>query len=244
MAKRFIDTGLFDDEWFSELSIEGKLFWVYYLTKCDNAGLLKNNIRLIQFQTGIKDISRVTQEIGNRLLRVNEVLYFCPKFIEFQYPGFPKSTAPQQKGACDLLIKAGIMNPETLEFIDNFKSQIRVTQELTNSYGNGNSNDNGKGNKGRSKSEKLDLSIIPESMKIALNLWLKYKTEKGQSYKKIGFEQLISKLEKDYPNGRGLLDAVRHSISNNYAGIYPPKQQFAENLDPLHDDLSQMDYTK
>lgn len=142
MAKRFIDTGLFEDPWFADLSTSGKVLWVYYLTRCDNAGLLKFNKKLMEFQTGIKSIETVIQELGNRLLRVNQELFFCPKFIEFQYPGFPKSKAPQQKGACDLLVKAGLMD----ENYNYSESYTTVTQDLAKSNGNGKGNIYGKGN--------------------------------------------------------------------------------------------------
>lgn len=133
MAKRFIDTELFEDEWFSELSTDAKLLWIYYITRCNHAGLLKFNKRLIEFQTGIKNIERVFEQLGNRLIRVSEVLYFCPKFIEFQYPNFPNSQVRQQNSAIKLLLENNI-NPETLTVSDTFNSIETVSKDLTKSY--------------------------------------------------------------------------------------------------------------
>lgn len=132
MAKRFIDTGIFDDEWFMDLSKDGKIVWLYFITKCDHAGLLHINLKLATVQTGIKDILTVIKELSNRIVRVNEQLFFIPKFIDFQYPDFPKSKVKQQASAIDLLVKYGILNKETLT----------LNKELTNSYGNGNDNGN------------------------------------------------------------------------------------------------------
>ncbi len=134
MAKRFIDTGLFDDEWFSELSQESKLFWIYYVTKCDHAGLLKYNKKLIEFQTGIKSLDTVIEELGKRLVRVKEELLFCPKFITFQYPGFPKSGVKQQDGAISLLTAVGLWDTKANKF-------QRVSELLPKSYVNDNGND-------------------------------------------------------------------------------------------------------
>ena len=67
MAKRFIDTNLFDDEMFLELSKDAKLFFLYFITKCDHAGVLKLNKKLFEFQTGIKDSVRVIKELSNSL---------------------------------------------------------------------------------------------------------------------------------------------------------------------------------
>jgi hypothetical protein len=129
MAKRFIDTGLFDDQWFSELSQDAKVMFMYYITKCNHAGLFKYNERLIKFQTGIEDPQRVIKELGKRLVTLKEELYFMPKYIEFQYPGFPKSKVKQQEGALRLLEEVGIG-------VDKLKTYLTVSKELSNSYDN------------------------------------------------------------------------------------------------------------
>lgn len=131
MAKRFIDTGLFDDPWFMDLSNDGKLFWVYCITKCDHAGIIEINRRLAEFQTGINSLLTVIEELGNRLLRIDDRLFFIPKFLEFQYPGFPNSKVRQQQSAVSILTKYG--------FIENGK--LTLNKELDNTYGNGNGND-------------------------------------------------------------------------------------------------------
>ena len=91
MAKRFIDTGLFDDQWFMNLSKDAKLLWIYLITKCDHAGIIEINERLIEFQTGIKSFKTTGAELGSRLYFVRESYYFIPKYIDFQYPNFPNS---------------------------------------------------------------------------------------------------------------------------------------------------------
>lgn len=141
MAKRFIDTALFDDEWFSELSQDSKIFWVYYITKCDHAGLLKNNRRLIEFQTGIKSLETVMEDFKGRIALVDG-LFFCLKFIQFQYPNFPKSNVRQQSSAISLLVNAGIFNPETLDYTEKIKSLLTVSKDLNKSYVYVNDNDN------------------------------------------------------------------------------------------------------
>jgi len=134
MAKRFIDTGLFDDEWFAELNPECKMFWIYYLTKCDHAGLLKYNKKLIEFQTGIKSLDTVIEQLGNRLVRVNEQLFFCPKFIMYQYPGFPNCKFKAALSAINLLINNGLFDSETRLFKELPNSYLTVSKELPNSY--------------------------------------------------------------------------------------------------------------
>lgn len=108
MAKRFIDTGLFDDPWFMELSKDGKMLWIYLITKCNHAGIIDINNKLCKVQTDIENIETVIQELGNRLVRVDKQLFFIPKFIYYQYPKFPQSTVLQQKSAIEILTKYGL----------------------------------------------------------------------------------------------------------------------------------------
>ena len=74
MSKRFIDTNLFNDEWFCELTKDCKLFFLYYITQCDHAGILRLNKRLCKFQTGINDLDTVIKEFENCILTVKEGL--------------------------------------------------------------------------------------------------------------------------------------------------------------------------
>jgi hypothetical protein len=131
MAKRFIDTGIFDDSWYMDLSKDGKILWLYFITKCDHAGILNLNIKLCKVQTGINDIPTVIKELGNHLVTVRQLLYFIPKYIEFQYPNFPNSNVKQQASAIEILSKYHLFNKETLT----------VTQQLPNCYDNDNDND-------------------------------------------------------------------------------------------------------
>jgi len=183
MAKRFIDTGLFDDEWFSELNQDCKIFWVYYLTKCDHAGLLKNNKRLIEFQTGLKSLDTVIEHFKNRIITVNG-LFFCRKFIDFQYPGFPKSKVRQQDSAIQLLIKSGIWDEKNNKFKDLTNSKETLSKEYNNSYEHGTDNDSVIDNETETvnfgKSE--NLLLVPEMFSI---------------YKK-NLPTYLGSIEKDY----------------------------------------------
>jgi hypothetical protein len=133
MAKRFIDTGIFDDPWFMDLSLSGKVFWLYCITKCDHAGILELNEKLCQFQTGIKDIQSVIKGLGNRLIMVKEQYYFIPKFLEYQYPNFPNSNVRQQESAIKILSSFGLFNIE----------EQTLSKGLINSYDNVSVSDSG-----------------------------------------------------------------------------------------------------
>ncbi len=122
MAKRYIDTGLFDDEWFMNLSKDCKIMYLYLITKCSHAGLIRINERLCKVQTGITDIKGALEGLKSRFVEAEEGLLFMPKFLYFQYPKFPQSKVYQQKAALDELTKYGL-----------FKDGKLVPQEGLNS---------------------------------------------------------------------------------------------------------------
>jgi hypothetical protein len=134
MSKRFIDTNLFNDEWFMELSKDAKLFFIYYITNCDHAGILKLNKKLFEFQAQVNDVDKVIKELGNCIVTVKNGVYFMPKYIKFQYPDFPKSNVKQQDGALKILISYGLFDEENNKL-------LTVKQELGNSYDNDSDND-------------------------------------------------------------------------------------------------------
>lgn len=131
MAKRFIDTRMFEDEWVCSLSKDAKLFFIYYITTCDHAGILKLNRSLCEFQTKLKSFDTVIQELGNSLVTLKENVFFMPKFIKFQYPNFPQSNVKQQDGALKILFSYGITT-------EKLNSYLSLSKELSNSYDNDN----------------------------------------------------------------------------------------------------------
>ena len=132
MAKRFIDTELFDDPWYMDLSKEAKLLWVYVITKCDHAGIISYNKKLWKFQTDIEQIETVIKELGNRLISVTEEYFFIPNYIKYQYPNFPNSKVKQQQSALEILNKFNI----------NINSYLTLKKPLIKGYDNDNDNDN------------------------------------------------------------------------------------------------------
>ena len=78
------------------------------------------------------------------------------------------------------------------------------------------------------KESPLDGFDFTEKVKSMVYTWLGYKKEKGQTYKPTGLNTLLKKVEKwqkefgeDY-----VVNAIDSSITNNYAGLFPAKQQY------------------
>jgi hypothetical protein len=49
MAKRFSDSEKWEDPFFTNLTNEYKLAWIYLLDKCDHAGFYKVNLKIMNF---------------------------------------------------------------------------------------------------------------------------------------------------------------------------------------------------
>ena len=68
----------------------------------------------------------------------------------------------------------------------------------------------------------LDLSIVAPNMIEPVETWLAYKREKAQSYKPTGFKTFYKKLcELSGNNPQVAMAIIEQSMQNNYAGIFP-----------------------
>lgn len=126
MSKRFVDTEMFDDPFFMDLSKDGKIGFMYFITKCNHAGLLEVNEKLFKVYTGV-DWTTVKEQLNNRIVTVKEGLYFMPNFIRFQYPSWPNSKVYQQQSAIELLSKYGLLDEN---------SCLTVNEQLNKGYVN------------------------------------------------------------------------------------------------------------
>jgi len=142
MAKRFIDTGLFEDPWFMGLKKDAKILWIYLITKCDHAGIYEKNESLCKFQTGIDNFNETLKQLTNRCLTVNERYIFMPKFLNYQYPNFPNSEVRAQYSAIERLKKLDLIQTDE-------NGLITLSKGLVNSYGHGTGNEPDSGNDGK-----------------------------------------------------------------------------------------------
>lgn len=169
MSKRFLDTGFLDQKWIRKLTPEKKIFLIYLMLKCDNAGIIDLDIEDAEFWIGKK--------IGNPLeflpesyliLIQNSSKYFMPKFIEWQY-GNLKSDKNIVKQARQILEKHSLIDNEFNLKLDNI--YIKLTQELPENQvtSNSNSKDNSKGKE------------VEKNLKPTLEEFIQYFQENGYS---------------------------------------------------------------
>jgi len=101
MSKRFMDTDLWSQSWYIELSAESKNIWAYLERMCDCAGILKIEIpemkrkigcTEISISTFMKEVNRDFDGDTGKTVERNRVMYIPNKskiwmtgFISFQY---------------------------------------------------------------------------------------------------------------------------------------------------------------
>lgn len=89
MAKRFSDTGIWNEDWFLEMPPEYKLFWYYILSNCNHAGILKVNVTSFSRLNEVKvDSSCALSYFNNgkeRIRILNSSTWLIEDFFVYQY---------------------------------------------------------------------------------------------------------------------------------------------------------------
>ncbi|MBS3945291.1 MAG: hypothetical protein KGZ42_07330 [Melioribacter sp.] len=121
MAKRFIDSNLFQKDWFLELEPKYQILYVYMFTHCDVAGVFDPNLKTLSklFNTEYNE-EETLFNFKNQLVRVRDK-WLLTGFLKHQY-GLkisPKMIKPIEKA----LDKIGL----TLENLDRVSIEYRYS---------------------------------------------------------------------------------------------------------------------
>jgi len=86
MAKRFSDSEKWKDVWFTELTNDQKIIWIYLLDNCDNAGIFKLNMKLINFNCSTNiSVENFIFIFKDRITQINKESWLINKFCIYQY---------------------------------------------------------------------------------------------------------------------------------------------------------------
>ena len=115
MAQRFTDSNKWLDNWFSNLSNDYKIVWLYLLDICDNAGIFQINIRLLNFNCGTNITeAELLETFRGRIHKLNADKCIVNKFCVFQYgPDFLNSKNKAVISAIKKLIIAGLLDVDS-----------------------------------------------------------------------------------------------------------------------------------
>lgn len=110
MAKRFVDTELWDKKWFMQLTTKQKCLVKYVRDKCDVAGIWDCNYHLASVYIGEIVTEQELLEIdnGKQFQKIADEKIYCTGFIEFQYGQTLNEQSPIHKKVMEILDKYGI----------------------------------------------------------------------------------------------------------------------------------------
>tara|TARA_R100001163_G_scaffold59465_1_gene48239 strand:- start:4596 stop:5351 length:756 start_codon:yes stop_codon:yes gene_type:complete len=135
MAKRFIDTKIWDKAWFRKLTPKNKLIWIYLLTRCDHAGIWDADWEAAEFFIGEwVGYDELPKEITEKMEYIKgEDQYYIPSFVEFQYGELRENSKPHlsvikrldEKG----LLKCSQRVSSTLKDKDKVKDKVKNKEQ-------------------------------------------------------------------------------------------------------------------
>lgn len=99
MSKRFVDTELWQKEWFQSLSLRHKILVKYIFENCDCAGVWNGNFRMASFIIGetltIDDLKEINN-FKNQFEILENGNIFVSDFIKFQYGTLSENCKPHK----------------------------------------------------------------------------------------------------------------------------------------------------
>ena len=131
MAKRFVDTELWQKEWFQDLDVVNKLFLKYIFENCDCAGVWNSNYRLASFILGhpysIENIKTINDKKEQFEILDNGNI-FVIDFIKFQYGTLSENCKPH-KPVIEKLKKYKLFERVSKGYSKGFKTLEEKEQE-------------------------------------------------------------------------------------------------------------------
>lgn len=229
MPKRFTETLKWDDPWFRALSPDAKLLWFWLVDKCDLAGIIEPDFGLCEFQTGIKRAFDKMPEIESRVAQIGEGKYMICKFIEFQHGSLSRDCRAHNP-AWQSLEKNNMLDDD-----DKIKGFAKGIHTLSKGYpyptGKGKGKEIGKGTS-KEEVQEEDLPFASADFATFWQNWNQHLIEKKKPLKPTARKQQLAML-KDIGEARAIA-ALKHSMVNNWQGIFEPNHSQARNQPSTH----------
>ena len=135
MAVKFTNDKKWDDVWFSQLTMEEKVMFMYLCDKCDIAGFFEVNKVLATLQTGIKDVDETIKVLSKSVI-YRDGYVWIKKYIKHQ-KNLPINTRNGAHKAIIKCIEEQISRfPEVYETLPVSDSAI-IKSELMGGEGGG-----------------------------------------------------------------------------------------------------------
>jgi hypothetical protein len=217
--KRFVDTELWDKDWFMSLTAKSKLLIKFIWDKCDNAGVWTPNWILASTYIGEKVNPKDLEKLKGQVEILPNGKVFAPGFIFFQYGKLSESCKPHQK-IISLLEKHTL-----LEKYENYQKGIQRVSDTLEDKEKDKEEEKEKDIKGVQGENKF--LIMPFESAEFSNAWLAWREYKKTQYKfkygSVQTEQIALKQLADLARGDELtaIRIIQQSIGNTWKGFFP-----------------------
>lgn len=115
MSKRFFDTEMVLNDWFCRMRSKEKLLWLFLISRCDMAGVIKPNWALASSLIGQKVTAGDIGAMAGNILEFKPGWYFIPKFAEFQYGELHPEKSRVHAAVIRVLQSHGIPYPYSMD---------------------------------------------------------------------------------------------------------------------------------
>ena len=131
MAKRFTDTDKWKDEWYTELPNDYKIIWQYLLDTCDNAGIVKRNIKILNIMCNTNvSADDILNVFKDRVTQISDDKWIINKFCVYQYGNdFLQSKNKAVISAVNKLIDNNLYNNSTNTILIPYQYSMDTPKE-------------------------------------------------------------------------------------------------------------------
>ena len=238
--RRWTETTKWTDRWFRRLDVTSKVFYLYLLDNCDEAGVWEEDFEMLAFHTGIS-ICRdaLVEDLGERLQVLEGEKILVRKFLPFQQPKGLKPNVPFHKKILERLEFHGLsLQAEKVTLKGDTPQGLGETPP--NPYVNVNVNvktveGECEGETRKHPSEQIPLDLREGDFEEA---WLEYLVHLDEiGHKRPGKTAVKAMFHKFRKHGvTTSARAIRHSIEQNYAGVFPETMTRNNAKGSLNDD--------
>lgn len=205
MGKRFTEENKWRDSWFAGLSNLEKLCWNYLCDVCDAAGVFDI--------VPLNDVAAFGERIdwdafilrsGGRVERLSADKIWLVRFIDFQNPRGLKPTNKAHAPIFRSIAKHNLASRLTSRNRSAYEAALRAAQD-----------------KETEKETDIEKEEYPGPLRTVFGEWLKYKSERGESYTATGLKQLhgrVRNLESEHGN-EAVEAAMRRAMASGWKGF-------------------------
>ena len=250
--KRFTDSDLFRDPWFRALSPDAKMLWMFLCHECDNSGVWERDEGLFMFLSGVSsEFVNLLEELGDRILLISDDKILVPKFVLFQNRSNLSNDCPPHRHTLRLLEKHGLEQDDSgtiIQLKGLAKGNGRVTKGLAkgndtlskglaNPLGIGTGKGKGKGN--IKEKGGMGEKTIPEALDDPAfhEAWEAYLEHRRQTRWATHKKNTLANMFEDFETW-GLdetIKALNESIRQGWRGVFPPKSDKPNRMEPDRD---------